>query len=45
MTCLEQIPRQEIAENLDISPKAVSTSLYKARQRLAEQLAVFNQGE
>lgn len=45
MTCLQQLPRQQVAENLEISPEAVSTALYKARQRLGEQLAVFNRGE
>lgn len=41
----EQLPRDQIAENLGISLEAVSTILYKARQRLLTQLAVFNQGE
>lgn len=41
----EQLPRDQIAATLGISPEAVSTALYKARQRLMTQLAVFNQGE
>lgn len=41
----EQLSRDQIAANLGISPEAVSTALYKARQSLLTQLAVFNQGE
>jgi RNA polymerase sigma-70 factor (ECF subfamily) len=41
----EQLSREEVSASLGISPEAVSTALYKARQRLLEQLAVFNRGE
>jgi RNA polymerase sigma-70 factor, ECF subfamily len=34
LTYFEQVPRDEIASLLDISVEAVSTALYKARQRL-----------
>lgn len=37
----EQLSRNEVAATLEISPDAVSTTLYKARQRLMSQLAVF----
>jgi len=37
---LESLPRNEIAACLDISPTAVSTALYKARQRLKLLLMV-----
>jgi RNA polymerase sigma-70 factor (ECF subfamily) len=40
----EQLSRKEVAATLGISQAAVSTALYKARQRLLTQLAVFNQG-
>lgn len=42
---LEQLSRAEIAATLGISPEAVSTALYKARQRLLKQLAVYFPGE
>jgi RNA polymerase sigma-70 factor, ECF subfamily len=35
----EQLDRNEIAAVLNISPESVSTALYKARQRLQEQLS------
>jgi RNA polymerase sigma-70 factor (ECF subfamily) len=38
MSCYEEMARDEIAGVLRISPEAVSTLLYKARQRLAEDL-------
>ncbi len=38
MSCYETMTRDEIALVLCISPEAVSTSLYRARQRLAEDL-------
>lgn len=41
----EQLPRDQIAANLGISSEGVSVALYKARQSLLTQLAVFNQGE
>jgi RNA polymerase sigma-70 factor (ECF subfamily) len=41
----EQLTRQQIAAGVGISPEAVSTALYKARQRLMSQLAVFNRGD
>ena len=45
MVYFEQLSRNQVAANLDISPEAVSTALYKARQRLMSQLSVFNGGE
>lgn len=36
----EQLSRNEIATALDLSPEAVSTTLYKARKKLSSQLAV-----
>ena len=41
----EQLSREEVSAALGVSLEAVSTTLYKARQRLLKQLAVFNQGE
>jgi RNA polymerase sigma-70 factor, ECF subfamily len=41
----EQLSRDEISAALGVSPEAVSTALYKSRQRLLRQLAVFNQGD
>ena len=43
MAYFEQLSRDEVSATLGISPEAVSTALYKARQRLLAQLAVFNQ--
>jgi RNA polymerase sigma-70 factor (ECF subfamily) len=40
----EQLSRDEVAAALGVSPEAVSTALYKARQRLLTQLAVFHRG-
>ena len=37
----EQLSREEVASNLNISTDAVSTALYKARQRLMSQLSAF----
>ena len=45
MIHFEQLSRDEVAAILDISPQAVSTALYKARQRLMSQLSVFNGGD
>lgn len=45
MARFENLPRDQIAINLGISPEAVSTALYKARQRLLSQLSVFNGGD
>ncbi len=45
LTYFEQLSRAEIASSLSISPDAVSTALYKARQRLMSQLSVSNRGE
>ena len=42
LTHFEQLDRNEVAAILTISPEAVSTALYKARQRLLEQLKAFN---
>ncbi|TWU56721.1 ECF RNA polymerase sigma factor SigE [Rubripirellula tenax] len=36
----EQLSRNEIAAALDVSPETVSTTLYKARNKLSSQLAV-----
>ncbi len=41
----EHLAHEEIAANLGISREAVGTALYKARQYLAAQLAVFNRGD
>lgn len=40
MAFYEQMSRDAIAKALDISPEAVSTSLYKARQRLSKVLHI-----
>lgn len=45
MCHFEQLSRDEISLTLGISPEAVSTGMYKARQRLLTQLAVFNRGD
>ncbi len=42
MVQFEKLSRDQIATGLGISPQAVSTALYKARQRLLTQLSVFN---
>ncbi len=42
MIYFEQLSRDQVATNLEISPEAVSTALYKARQRLMSQLSVLN---
>lgn len=44
MAHYEQMARDEIATSLGISPESVSTSLYKARQRLSEQLTLSHGG-
>jgi RNA polymerase sigma-70 factor (ECF subfamily) len=41
----EQLARDDIATALGISPAAVSTALYKARQRLLEQLSAVHRGD
>jgi RNA polymerase sigma-70 factor, ECF subfamily len=41
----EQLSRDQVSVALGVSPEAVSTALYKARQRLLAQLAVFNKGD
>jgi RNA polymerase sigma-70 factor (ECF subfamily) len=41
----EQLSREQISAVLDVSPEAVSAALYKARQRLLTQLAIFNKGD
>jgi RNA polymerase sigma-70 factor, ECF subfamily len=41
LACFEHLSREEIASSLGISPEAVSTALYKARQRLLCQLSVY----
>lgn len=41
LTHFEQLDRNEVAAVLSISPESVSTALYKARQRLREQLSAF----
>lgn len=38
----EQLSRNEIATALDVSPEAVSTTLYKARKKLSSRLAVVH---
>jgi RNA polymerase sigma-70 factor, ECF subfamily len=42
LSYFEQLDRNEVAAVLGISPESVSTTLYKARQRLMTQIAVFN---
>ena len=44
MSHFETLSRDEIASTLGISPDAVSTSLYKAKQQLISQLALFQAG-
>lgn len=41
----EHLSRDEIGVSLGISPQAVSTAMYKARQRLLAQLATIQQGD
>ena len=41
LTHFEQLDRNEVAAVLNISPESVSTSLYKARHRLREQLNII----
>lgn len=41
----EQLSREQISAALGVSPVAVSTALYKARQRLLSQLAVYHRGD
>lgn len=41
----EQLSRNEISTALGVSADAVSTALYKARQRLLNQLAAFHRGD
>lgn len=45
MVQFEQLSRHEISATLGVSLETVSTTLYKARQRLLSQLAVFNRGD
>jgi RNA polymerase sigma-70 factor, ECF subfamily len=40
----ENLTRDEISATLGVSPEAVSTALYKARQRLVTQLTIFQAG-
>jgi len=44
MVYAEQMTRLEVAQALGVSPDAVSSALYKARQRLLSEHAVFNRG-
>lgn len=41
LTYYEQLPRDEVAATLDISPETVSATLYHARRRLAQSLNIF----
>jgi RNA polymerase sigma-70 factor, ECF subfamily len=41
----EHLSRDEIAASLGVTPEAVSTALYKARQRLLTQLTAIQQGD
>jgi RNA polymerase sigma-70 factor, ECF subfamily len=43
LSCLEALPRYEVAETLGISPAAVSTALFKARQKLMSLLSGINE--
>ena len=45
LVTFEHQTRDEVAATLGISPQAVSTALYKARERLMSDLAVFQRGE
>jgi RNA polymerase sigma-70 factor (ECF subfamily) len=45
MCHFEHMSRTEICTSLSISPEAVSTALYKARQHLLAQLAAIEQGD
>lgn len=45
MSHFEQLPRDDVSATLGISPEAVSTVLFKARQSLLEQLNLFKIGE
>ena len=45
MVYFEQLPRDQVAVNLGISPQAVSAALHKARQRLMTRFSVFNDGD
>ena len=45
MAHFEQLSHDDVATTLGISTQAVSTALYKARQRLLNLLTVFNRGE
>jgi RNA polymerase sigma-70 factor (ECF subfamily) len=45
MCHFEHMSRAEIGATLNISPEAVSTALYKARERLLAQLAAIEQGD
>lgn len=40
----EHLTRDEISSTLGVSPEAVSTALYKARQRLVTELTIFQSG-
>jgi RNA polymerase sigma-70 factor, ECF subfamily len=44
MAHYEELSREEISVGLGISPEAVSTGLYKARQRLISQFSLFSKG-
>ena len=44
MAHYEELSREEIGISLGISPEAVSTGLYKARQRLMSQFSIFSKG-
>lgn len=45
MHYFEQLSRDQVSAALGVSPEAVSSALYKVRQRLLTQLAVFNHGD
>jgi RNA polymerase sigma-70 factor (ECF subfamily) len=45
LIAFEQLSRDEVAEGLNISPEAVSTALYKARQRLSYELNYLKTGD
>lgn len=44
MCHFEHLSREEISATLSITPEAVSTALYKARERLLAQLTAIQQG-
>ena len=44
LTCFQEMSRDEVAAALDMTPENVSATLYQARRRLKESLALFDGG-